>query len=778
MGCGSSRHYSSPDGPRGASGSEGGAIRALTPQHHLVNVVTDRDIHETYDFCGPVLGKGSFATVLRVRDRLSGSEYAVKQIDLDAIKDSPSSLRMVERECRTMMSLAHPNIVRLQEVYRPQSGDRLYMVLDRLEGGSVDGLWRKQGKLSEDHAAHIILQVVSAVRYCHDRGIAHRDLKMENSLYEDSSLVPIVKVIDFGLCAEINGGETSRAFVGTVLYTAPEVLKVDGHGLACDVWSIGVMAYALVSGEFPWYSDSRDVCGQMIKYTPLRFPEEKWAGVPPLCRDFIERCLVKKPKKRITAAQAQRHPWLQKAARAMERGAPLSKESMMAMLDYQNGNTFKKIVMELVAYSYEPAQIKDLELDFLRMDTRGNGEIRLEEFKNGLLERWAVMDDDSSRTDGDSSSVSTMASSSKTTRSGSPRRTDKTEESERCSHRHTTRRHQSPRVGRPHGSDALALSNSGRNSGKLRVTGGKRLAQTSDTLKRGGSGGGPRVTGEHKDGRPKLGVASGDPHCGSDGDQGGVDADALNAALLAVQADATVSRPALHRMLSARQRRPLRQDSNPSCVEGDGAKVLVDSSRTLLDNGSGRGVKGLIVPKAQDRHRHRKSRKMDDRWAEEIFRSMDHDHSGSITFTDFVAGCLVEKQVGETALRTAFDRLDHSRSGLISLEDVQLYLGEDFNEEEMARNIRAISSRQDGQVSYNDFKRCLLGGALPNSRVVTPALSRSNSFKALSKLASASDLTKTDKDGGEEIDSKDLEQEEIAVLQAATTTMSEMQIIG
>lgn len=102
------------------------------------------------------------------------NSIASPQIDLDAIKDSPSCLRMIERECRTMMSLSHPNIVRLQEVYRPRSGDRLYMVLDRLEGGSVDGLWRKQGRLSEDHAAHIILQVASAVRYCHDRGIAVR----------------------------------------------------------------------------------------------------------------------------------------------------------------------------------------------------------------------------------------------------------------------------------------------------------------------------------------------------------------------------------------------------------------------------------------------------------------------------------------------------------------------------------------------------------------------------------------------------------------------------
>lgn len=71
-------------------------------------------------------------------------------------------------------------------------------------------------------------------------------------------------------------------------------------------------------------------------------PQQKWAGVSPLCRDFIERCLVKKPKKRVTAARAQQHPWIQKAARAMEGGAPLSKESMMAMLEYQNGDAFKK----------------------------------------------------------------------------------------------------------------------------------------------------------------------------------------------------------------------------------------------------------------------------------------------------------------------------------------------------------------------------------------------------------------------------------------------------
>ncbi|CAN0068280.1 unnamed protein product [Ectocarpus sp. 13 AM-2016] len=157
--------------------------------------------------------------------------------------------------------------------------------------------------------------------------------------------------------------------------------------------------------------------------------------------------------------------------------------------------------------------------------------------------------------------------------------------------------------------------------------------------------------------------------------------------------------------------------------------------------------------------------KMNHDWAEEIFRAIDHDRSGSTTFTDFVASCLVEKQVREATLQTAFARLDLGRSGLISLDDVKLSLGEDFREDETARNMKAISTREDGQVSYNDFKKCLFWGALPNSQVVTPARSMSASFRALSKMVSSNDLNKMDAEEG-----KDLEAEERAVGKAAAFT--------
>lgn len=218
-------------------------------------------------------------------------------------------------------------------------------------------------------------------------------------------------------------------------------------------------------------------------------------------------------------------------------------------------------------------------------------------------------------------SSSTTASSSMSTQSGSPP--------------HQTggrNRHRS------NSSGALAVADSARTGGKLPGRGvgvrmgGKRLTQTSGTPTRSGGGGGPRASAECKDGRPILGLggdvmavpaAAAGGGGGGDDDRGAVDADALNAALLAVQADATVSRAALHRMLSARQRRPLREDSAPPSREGegdgDGSKAhnaLVDSrmAKVLVDSSSGRSLKGAtpIVPKPGERHR--RCMTMDDRW--------------------------------------------------------------------------------------------------------------------------------------------------------------------
>ncbi|CAN0024365.1 unnamed protein product, partial [Ectocarpus sp. 8 AP-2014] len=205
-------------------------------------------------------------------------------------------------------------------------------------------------------------------------------------MFEDDSASPIVKIIDFGLCKELRKGETSSAFVGTMTYASPEmVMKNKRHGIECDVWSVGVMTYALVGGRLPFNAEDPAALQQQIKYSQQSYADETWKGVSALCRDLIDKCLHKLPKKRMTAKQAQLHPWIRKAAKEME-GAPLSKDSMLALVNFQKTNLFEKVALELVAYSYEPSQIKDLELRFREMDKTGKGFVTLADFKAAVME--------------------------------------------------------------------------------------------------------------------------------------------------------------------------------------------------------------------------------------------------------------------------------------------------------------------------------------------------------------------------------------------------------
>ncbi|CAM9722367.1 unnamed protein product [Ascophyllum nodosum] len=305
------------------------------------------------------------------------------------MKNDPKAMRMLDNEIKGMKSTNHPNIVRLQEVYRPKNEDMVYLVLDRLSGGSLEALRRHEGRLEEDCAACIIAQVVDAVRYCHDRHIAHRDLKLANCMFEDDSEAPIVKIIDFGLCAKFKYGQTSSAFVGTRAYVAPEVImKNKGHGLVCDMWSVGVMTYALVGGKLPFPSLDPTALELQIKFKRLSFLDEVWKDVSTECRDFIDKCLTKNPKNRITAAGAQGHAWIRKAEKAMEEsGTLLSKEAMLSMMKFRNMTLFEKMAMELIAYTYDPSEIRDLERQFRKMDTDGTGMVTLDGFKKALQRR-------------------------------------------------------------------------------------------------------------------------------------------------------------------------------------------------------------------------------------------------------------------------------------------------------------------------------------------------------------------------------------------------------
>jgi calcium-dependent protein kinase len=351
---------------------------------NLVHEEYVRAITETYELAGgKQLGKGGFGTVQVVTNRTTGKKYAMKTVDLSRVKDA-ASFEFFMREVDIMRNLDHPNIVRLQEVY--QTPQYLFLVMDLFTGGSLLESYRFR---SEADAARITRDIVNGVRYCHQQGIAHRDLKLDNVLLESDAADARIKLVDFGLSAHYQDVLLAHDVVGTWIYMAPEVIGGSHLPDACDMWSIGVIAYLLLSGRPPFEGSTVEELKFQVRHGKYNFSNPAWRNISKRGKNFIKRLLVRNPQERMSAEEAQHHPWLQQIDSTDDESSggldQLSEDASQALLDFQSRTLLEKLAMNVVARNLEPEAMKDLQAEFVKADKDGDGALSLEEFKSVLL---------------------------------------------------------------------------------------------------------------------------------------------------------------------------------------------------------------------------------------------------------------------------------------------------------------------------------------------------------------------------------------------------------
>jgi serine/threonine protein kinase len=164
-------------------------------------------------------------------------------------------------------------------------------------------------RYTEKDAADVAMQMLEAINYCHAHAVCHRDLKLENWVYASAAVDSPLKLIDFGMSKVFNEGVPLTAIHGTVYYVAPEVLtgKYDN---ACDVWSIGVIVYMLLSGSPPFGGQQDYEIIQRIKTAQVVFEGPRWAGISEDAKDFVRELLTRNPKQRPSASSAMSHRWI------------------------------------------------------------------------------------------------------------------------------------------------------------------------------------------------------------------------------------------------------------------------------------------------------------------------------------------------------------------------------------------------------------------------------------------------------------------------------------
>ncbi|MBA0582723.1 CBL-interacting serine/threonine-protein kinase 11 [Gossypium raimondii] len=254
---------------------------------------------------GRLLGCGAFAKVYHARNLRTGLSVAVKVINK---KKLPSLTMMsnVKREISIMSRLNHPYIVKLYEVLATKT--KIYVVMEFVKGGELFAKVAK-GRFTEDLSRKYFQQLISAVGYCHSRGIFHRDLKPENLLLDDNGNL---KVSDFGLSAvtdQIRADGMLHTLCGTPAYVAPEILSKKGYdGAKVDVWSCGVILFVMNAGYLPFNDPNLMAMYRKIYSGEFRCP--KWMSSD--MKRFISRLLDTNPVTRISLDEILKDPWFRK----------------------------------------------------------------------------------------------------------------------------------------------------------------------------------------------------------------------------------------------------------------------------------------------------------------------------------------------------------------------------------------------------------------------------------------------------------------------------------
>ena len=283
-------------------------------------------VYGRYDILEEI-GSGAFGVVHRCRERATGHIYAAKFIPVGNAMEK----QLLMKEIDIMNQLHHNKLINLHDAFDDTEVEgEVCMIYEFLSGGELfDRITADGYQMSEAEVINYIRQICDATRYMHEKNIIHLDIKPENIMLTTSRSTD-VKLIDFGLATKLNPNDEVKISTGTAEFAAPEIVERDSVGFYTDMWSIGVLAYVLLSGLSPFAGETDVETLKNVKACDWEFDEEAFRSVSDESKDFIRRLLIKNKEKRMTAHECLEHVWL--TGDCLARNQPFDRESFNSKL--------------------------------------------------------------------------------------------------------------------------------------------------------------------------------------------------------------------------------------------------------------------------------------------------------------------------------------------------------------------------------------------------------------------------------------------------------------
>lgn len=339
-----------------------------------------------------LLQEGGTGEIYKVRKKPSDAFYAIKIIDKNFIFGIYH--KELRNEIQVLANIDHPNIVRIYETY--ETKDYMFLVMEYCSGGDLGGRIIKpsccnQGHTFEAQVAFILKQVLSAMAYCHKRKIVHRDLKLENVLWQsDAPDDFVVKVIDFGTSQRYRrprADYTMKLDVGTNYAESPQAIKGEEYTEKTDLWSIGVIAFALLSGGLhPFDAEKEKDIRDKVVQGEYCMEGSEWKGISKEAKSFVASLLEYDEDKRPTAEEALQSTWLQSYLTEQEKQSQetLTDQVQDALLHATKEPKLKRLSMMIIAHCAPAKKLRELRQAFDALDTSNDGTIMYQEFQAAM----------------------------------------------------------------------------------------------------------------------------------------------------------------------------------------------------------------------------------------------------------------------------------------------------------------------------------------------------------------------------------------------------------
>ena len=361
-------------------------------------IVSGNEVNpETIYLKTKMLGSGAFGEVWLVHHKDLDRDFAMKIIKKR--KNKKNDEREILNEIEILKKLDHPKILKVVDFYSTLK--KYYIITEYCHEGELFNEIIKVGKFDEGQAAFIINQILKAITYCHKMNIIHRDIKPENIMItnREKNGCLQVKLIDFGTAKIFEKGHQENKYVGSSYYMAPEIIKRK-YDEKCDLWSIGVIMYILLTGRPPFDGNDDDEILENVKkgvYDTYSYP---YPLLSSHSKDLINKLLKKKKKKRISADQALEHPWFKtaefKKKDKVNTIAPeLARELIQNMTKYRSDNILKcAVIAYLVHHITNTEECFEASKLFIKIDLNYDGKIEKHELIQGFIKYWGISKDE------------------------------------------------------------------------------------------------------------------------------------------------------------------------------------------------------------------------------------------------------------------------------------------------------------------------------------------------------------------------------------------------